>query len=570
LSLGGGEAAHRHRLVPIGIVGLALLIFASGGAYAAPEAGSQAVVDADSIEEVLASAREDAAAGRCEAATDRLSAIDGLGSRALLLGGRCRVEQGLYEEALDDFSLAREIGDLPPDLLAELDLYRGVALYHLERFDEAEAALDEADGSSTVDPAQLALYEGLVALRRNDNERAAPSLESAARMDPGQTEPIASYYAGLAWLGATERSKARDAFQRVIDRDPDGPWGRQAAKQLEAMEPVPFFVRLSAGFEYDDNVLLRALGTDQLPSDGGGKDWRGVWTAEAGVQLFATDDWAGGLLGSYYGSKHHDLDDFDTHYPTVSAYVDHRLGTESLGRLRYGFGYAWVDQGSFLRTQFVEGSFLHIWEQAGTTQVVADVTWNDFRFRNEGVADVVPIPPPPTCPGPDACSPFGVNETRARDRDGYGLAATFEHRYPLSIPDEIDEMVESVELRGSYRFERYDSQGTEWEYFSNIFSLGFMAEFPWDVSLDAEADYERYDFDNPSTYPDSQTPGQPYTLSGSDRKENAVYVKTELDKDLNEYFSVSARYTYYEVDSNRRVYSYRRHIGGMYVNFRFD
>jgi hypothetical protein len=62
----------------------------------------------------------------------------------------------------------------------------------------------------------------------------------------------------------------------------------------------------------------------------------------------------------------------------------------------------------------------------------------------------------------------------------------------------------------------------------------------------------------------------PYVLSDSDRRENAVSATAELEKDLTEYISVSTRYSYYDIDSNTKVYTYRRHIVGAYVNFRFD
>ena len=46
--------------------------------------------------------------------------------------------------------------------------------------------------------------------------------------------------------------------------------------------------------------------------------------------------------------------------------------------------------------------------------------------------------------------------------------------------------------------------------------------------------------------------------------------EAEIEKDLNQYFSVSARWTYLDNESNRKVYDYNRHIVGGYLNFRFD
>ena len=466
-------------------------------------AGVASVAAAGPVEDALSAALQESEAGRCDQAVSRLSKISGLASRALLLGGQCRIRQGDYPEALRDLDQARRSGGLRGTLAGDLELYRGVALYHLERYAEAGAALANADGVTT-EHAQLALYRGLLALRSNDNERAAPSLESAARLSPSLTEPVASYYAGLAWQGASERTKARAAFQRVVEIDPDGPWGKEAAKLLESTELFPFFVRGSVGFEHDDNVRLRATGTDTVQGRSD-KDWRGVWSLEGGVQLFQVGPWAGGVLASYFGSKHHNLDSFDVHFPTIGGFIDHRFDANTVARLRYDFGHAWVDRGSFLRTQSIRGSLAHTWERAGTTELISDVTWNDYRFENEDAPDG------PSGGGPGAtcvpaltnrgCGPFGLNETTERDRDGYGVGAALEHRYLLPIPAAIEEVLESASVRGGYRFEWYDSQGTEWERLGHILSAGFNVELPFDISLDAFGAWERYDYDNPSTFP---------------------------------------------------------------------
>ncbi len=536
----------------LGAIVAASLVLGAGAAGAGP------------IDDAMAAAMLDVEAGRCRQAVRRFASFDDVLARALLLGGQCWVRHGQYLEALSDLDRARSLGNLSNTQLGDVELYRGVALYHLERYSEAEAALDTAAGL-TAQEAELNLYRGLLALRRNDNQRAAPALELAGRLSPEQTEPVASYYAGLAWQGAAERSKARAAFQRVVDLDPDGPWGREAAKLLESTKLFPFYARLQVGFENDDNVLLRASGTDRFTPNGN-KDWRGVWRGEAGVQLFSLGPWAGGLQASYSGSKHDDLSDFDTHYPTVSAFLDHRFGPDTLGRLRHSFGYAWVDEGSFLHSQWSQASLTHTWEKSGTTEILSDFSWNDFRFNNQDVNDG---PCPPGVGNP-TCGPPGLDEERERDRDGYGVGAAIEHRYLVPIADGLDEIIESLVIRGGYRFSWYDSEGSEWEHISNIFSAGFKVELPFDVSLDGNVAYERYDFDNPSTYPDSETVGQTYTLATNDRTENAVSVEAELEKDLGDFFSVSARYSYYDISSNRRVYGYRRHIVGAYLNFRFD
>ncbi len=547
----------------------AVLVFGCGVAGAAR---------AENFETAIAAAMKDVEAGRCEQAYRRLARIDGLESRARLLAGQCRVREGLYPEALADLDRVRGADDLTPEQVGSVELYRGIALYHLERYAEAAAALDGAEGLTSGE-AELALYRGLIALRNGDNDRAAPSLEAAARLAPAMTEPVASYYAGLAWKGSAERAKARAAFQRVIDLDGDGPWGKEAAKLLESTELFPFFVKMSAGIEYDDNVVLRGGVTQIVPQGStslvvteGEKDWRGVWRIDAGVELFRKGDWNGGLTGSYSGSAHSDLTEFNTQYPTVGAYVANQLDPDTALQARYQFGFAWVNEDSFLRAQLVELGVSHVWPRAGTTVAVADVIWNDLRFPTRDVTNRTGPPPGPCPPGTtgSGCGPIGLDEGHERDRDGVGIGGAVEHRYPIHVPSVIDRIFEEIEIGGGYRFRYYDSQGNEWKHMAHVFSASIEIELPLDFSVATRASYEFRDFLNESTYPDNEVIGQPYTLSGAERREHEVNVEAEIEKDLTESLSISARYSYLDNESNRRVFDYTRHIVGGYLNFRFE
>jgi tetratricopeptide (TPR) repeat protein len=514
--------------------------------------------------------------GRCDEAYQALAPIEGLEDRARLLSGQCRVRAGLYPEALVDLDRARDGDELDSTQRGDVELYRGVALYHLERFPEASAALDKADGRTGAE-GELALYQGLLTLRSGENEGAALSLESAARISPDTTEPVASYYAGLAWHGASERTKARAAFKRVVDLDGDGPWGKEATKMLESMARFPYFVRGSVGIEYDDNVIL-AGGVTQFSNAGsafgngkGQKDWRGVWSLDAGVQLFSLDDYSGGITGGYTGDAHYDLADFNTHYPTIGAYLAHQFDANTTGQIRYEYGFAWVDEDSFLSAHTVEVAGAHEWPKAGTTIVLADVISNDLRFSPRDVQPEGAIPGAP-CVSPvgGGCGPVGLNEQTERDRDGIGVGAAVEHHYPIPLPAAVVDVLKEVETNLGYRFRYYDSRGDEWKYSAHILTAGVEFEFPLDFSLSTRVSYEYRDFKNPSTFPDNETADQVYGLSGVDREEHEVNFAAEIEKDLSKNLSVSARWSYLDNESNRRVYDYTRHIVGGYVNFRFD
>jgi tetratricopeptide (TPR) repeat protein len=534
------------------------------------------------VDDAVAAAKKDADEGRCADALERLVGIEGFESRAHLMAAECEIRESRYAEALAQLDPIVGANDLSRAQQGDVELYRGVSLYHLERFTEASSALDKARGA-TRHEAQLNLYIGLLALRAGDNDRAAPALERAARLSPMLTEPVASYYAGLAWQQSAERKKARAAFQRVIDIDGDGPWGLEAARLLETTEIFPYYVRVSAGIEYDDNVILRG-GVTQFAADSssvidrGQKDWRGVWAMDAGVQLFQVGKWSGGVTASYAGDAYFELTEFDSHFPTIGDYVAYQVDPDTLVQGRYQYGYGWVDEKSFISSHTAEISMTHTWERAGTTVVLADAASDDLRYQIEPVPNGNPPPPPAggpgsTCPGgpfATGCAPAGLNSGHERDRDGWGVGGAINHRYLVPVPPVVDEIFESIEVGGGYRFLYFDSQGDEWKHMSHIGSLAMDLEFPFDISLGTLVSYEYRDFSNPSTYPDAEIANQEYALSSQDRQEHVLVYSAEIEKDLNEYFSVSTRWTYTDNESNRRVYDYSNHIVGAYVNFRFD
>lgn len=549
------------------ILGTSLIVLASpGDANAGP------------VEDAIAGAREDVRQGRCDQAYQRLASIGGLEVRAKLLAGECRIRAKLYPEALSDLDQIRGDQSLNSEQIGDVELYRGIALYHLERYADSSTAIDAANGLTRQD-AQLSLYRGLIALRKGDNDLAAPALESAARLSPQLSEPVASYYAGLAWQGASERTKARDAFKRVIALDPDGPWGKEAQKLLDSTDLFPFYVRGSIGFEFDDNVLLRGDVTRSNQNRLSGKDqedWRGVWEIEGGVQLFSAGDLSGGLNASYSGNAQHDLGELDIHYPTVGAYLAHQFGPNTYGQARYRLGLAWVDTDPYLLTQAGELSLAHTWATAGTTVAMVDFTGNDLRFRPDDVADGDGPGGAPFCSGATqnptfpSCSPPGVNERRERKRDGFEFGVAVEHSIVLPVPDVMNKVVRQIEVGGGYRFNYLDSRGEEWEHFGHLFSGGVNVEFPLDFSMASRLSYQYRDFLHRSTFPDSEVSDEEYTLSPNDRREHEVIVEVEVEKDITKNVSVSTRYSYLTNNSNRDAYNYNRHIVGGYLDFRFD
>jgi hypothetical protein len=471
-----------------------------------------------------------------------------------------------------------------------------VSRFHAGDLDGAEAALDEArirePGSAEVD-----LYEGLIRLERADEPAAAAeALERARGRDPVGVEPVASYYAGIAWLRARERERAREALERVRREAPGTEWAAAAERALEgpggaarglrdrrdlswishAERPLgsiadlhrtgPWIV-VSGGIEYDSNVVLRGDAVrvpDEISDEG---DARGVWTAQAGTELFRNRDWTLGLMAAYYGSAHFDLTDFDTHYPSVTAWVDRRIAEDTVARLQYDFSYAWVGGDAYLREHSATPALFHDWgERWGTSRLFAELTWDDYRFDNDDVPDGVPGGAPGSaCPDPTRpCGPFGLDEDEERNRDGFWWVVGLDHVLPV-------EAIRS-EVSFGYHYHHYDAEGREYGFDGHELEVGTRTLLPWRVVLDLQGSFVWRPYDDPSTYPDPNDlrNGVQYGLDDDDKEERIWQFDAIVERPVTEWLIASVRYAYTRNDSNVEVFDYDRHIVGAYLTAWFQ
>jgi tetratricopeptide (TPR) repeat protein len=534
------------------------------------------VATAAQATEPSAEARRLTRQGRCEEALPLLAAARAAEPRdadLALLDGQCRIRQRDYAGAAVSLGEAEALDPR----LRDVALYRGVALYHVEDFAGAEASLETARGNvSDTGLADLELYTGLLLLRRSQLREGALALGRARAADASQVEPVASYYEALAWQSVNERELAREALERVKAVDGDGVWARRAEIALSGRELEDRnWVSLTAGLEYDSNVVLRADGVPLATDISGESDGRGVWFLEAGAELFRSERFSGGLLASYAGSAHFDLNEFDTHFPTASLWLDFDVDNQTLLRARYGAGYAWVDYEPFVTSQNASLSVFRGWGEPGETEFFVGWNWADYHFDlpfvPQGTGAAGSLCPGVTLPVPPStlpCSPPGIDTMSALDRDGNGLRTGFEHRYDVDTRGWRG--LRDLVLRGGYVYELYRAHGTEYDYQGHQLGLGFEAGLPWRLELDVSAAFIYRPFEHPSVFP---TPpvvaGRQYLLRSEDRRDLVYQAGVELERPITSWLDGSVRYQYLRNDSNAVVFDYRRHVVGGYLIVRF-
>jgi hypothetical protein len=516
-----------------------IVVFAS---VASSEPSAQQTQDRAALQ--LLRAAHFASTGKCTEAIEVAQALSSRDAATELIVGKCAVSIEDYATAISALDRAAKID---PSLIG-VNLYRGISLYHLEDFDAARGALANARtvGDET---ALLDFYKGLLLLREDKGRESALAFERAAARSPERVEPVASYYAALAWQSLGEKEPLNRAVERVSAHDGQGAWTSEAKKLVELQSRrhragqvgLQRWASLKAGFEYDSNVVLDGsatlvdvedLGFVDFNFEDDKKDWRGVWSAVLATELLEVQDWTFGAMVAYTGNAHDDLNTFDQHYLSLSGWVDNEIRPTTLGRFQATFGYGWIDGDAYQINLDLAAVGEERWGRWGTTTCQLGVNFYDFRY-DEGQFDA------------------------DLDQDGIDLLASCGHELALR-----NYLQMTPTLYGSYQFSNYFSKGSEWDHYANQVHLGVRLALPFKIDLDVRGTYTRRDFSQESFFTDQ-------TRQTGDRNDDALQADVELSKELMDSVVVSGRYQYTDNGSNVGVFDYKRYVAGAYVELKF-
>jgi len=379
-----------------------------------------------------------------------------------------------------------------------------------------------------------------------------------------------------------ERAEAEAAFDHVMREFPNTSWAAEALLAREKMQEeseASFWASAEIGFEHDDNVLLRGRGVGLPTEISGQSDQRGFWYVDVGTSTELAIGWNAGVILRYGGSEHHDLDDFDTHAPGGTLWLDRALGDDGDSlRLQYDLDAAIIDNDPFLLSHLVTASFFHAWDDWGHTIVAASATRNDYDYDRFAVPDGInaatacdgsplPVPPAPPPTGPP-CSPPGVEEKRETNRTGFGAGASIVQHLP--VPFDIV-VAKNGWLEGGYAYQRYWANGEEYDLQRHQVSLEAGLELPLSVMLRVGGRYARVLYDSPTIFPDPERvlAGRQYPLGNRKRRETETGVWVILERQLIESMVLSASYRRTRNRSNAEVFDYDRNVFGLSLKVSF-
>ncbi len=527
--------------------------------------------------------------GRCESALETLTRVQLSfpdDAEVARLRGECAIRLQDFRIAIDALELARS---LDPESL-EVDLRLGMAYYHAGRVDEARAALIRA-GSLAESKPEFLLYSGLVAYAQADYPRALGRLDAATQMSDAAVEPMASFYMGRAALGLDNRDRAVASFRRVVSEFPGTSWSEEAQRLLDAIESrkgVQWWASAELGVQFDDNALLLGRGVG-LPSEiSGQSDQRGFWFIDVGAEFIEFAGFRGGATLRYGGSENAEFERFDTHAPGATVWVDRELGVgDSSLRLQYDFDAALIDYGGaddepFVISNLVAASIYKPWNNGMYTIVETSVGRDHYGYDR---SDFLPSAggdgsPANRCldDGVEFCGPANLNEANATNRDGTGTSASLLHHVPLSI--EIAGLT-SPWIEAEYRYQRYWSEGSEYDHQRHQVEIGFGVVLPFEIGLRVIGRYAYVPYANASVFPDPSdvalasiattvppnpsSTGNEYFLDPREREEHETGIRVSLTRAFGQHVVLTTRYSRTRNRSTADVFSYSRDLFGVSI-----
>ena len=118
-----------------------------------------------------------------------------------------------------------------------------------------------------------------------------------------------------------------------------------------------------------------------------------------------------------------------------------------------------------------------------------------------------------------------------------------------------------MDIEGEYRYQRYWSEGSEYDHQRHQIEVGVGATLPYEINLRVSGRYAYVPYGNPTVFPD---PGAT-SLDDDDREEHETGVRVSLTRAIGEHVLVTTRYSRTRNRSSADVFDYTRDLFGVSV-----
>ncbi|MEW6586107.1 MAG: tetratricopeptide repeat protein [Nitrospirota bacterium] len=383
-----------------------------------------------------------------------------------------------YSRAMEEFTAALKVK--PDDPTA--NLYLGIAHYRSGKERDGERFLKKA---LSIDPRspRTNLELGILYYNRGLWDESRDFMETAKSLDPG-----------------TEVATAAENYLKEM------------GKKEAAVKAKDWALSLTAGAQYDSNVILE-------PSDGtlpqgisNKHDWRAVLYFDGHYTPAISGKLRLGPTYSFYQSIHAELHDFNVQQYLPGVMASFSLNKYLFFRTDYSYEYTTVGGSGYLSAHSV-APVLTIAEGRGFFTLLR------YQYQNKDFKD---------------SELFANNSERDGSNNLFGII----QYVPAGI----------VTIRLSYAYDVDDTDKIHWAYKGHSGECSLSADFGEGWKTDLTGQYYRKDYrgDYPGT--------------GTKRTDELKTFSVNLTKTMNKWLDITAGWLYEQDDSNIDIFEYERNI----------
>jgi hypothetical protein len=416
------------------------------------------------------------------------------------------------------FSVTHGFAASPEDLVVQ-----GQTFLDEQKYRDAAASFR---GALKMDPKnyEAMLYLGIT-LNKEGLDEAEGILKDLLRSYP--EDPKVNYELGFYYYRTKIYEEARDFFENSRDLAPSTVLAQQADDYILQIEEAikkaekPWKVELSAGLQYDTNVVVKSK-SGTLPFGVDKKsDWRSTFAFNGGYDAIRTDKFRLNTSYSYLQTLHHELDDSDIQSHALKAKAQYQFEVVTL-ETRYAFNYTFLGSKKYNYSNSFGPSVI-IPEGDGLMTILT------YNFKHTNYEN----------------SPLFLTNSQ---KTGYT------HIFGIVQTAKLGEMGKA---KLGYVYAKNSAKEDFRQYSSNKAFLEYNFDLSGDLSFGIYASYDRRKYDE---------------IKGFDpekREDDSYKALLNIEKQFNSYVGLMFSQSYIHNKANMDNYTYDRAITGLDLKVRF-
>jgi hypothetical protein len=407
------------------------------------------------------------------------------------------------------------------EALYEQHMAKGVVEIERGNFPKAAAEFREALKEKPEDPAAT-LYLG-IALSRTGDKEAEASLNRALALSP--EDPRTNLELGIYYFRLDQRDESTEYFEKTIRLAPGTELSDKASEYLNAKKEKKAGKRWSlgvtAGGQYDTNVVLTPDGASLPQGISQKSDWRGIALLR-GRYAIPGERTEGSIGYSFYQSFHSRLSDFDLTQHLLDLSGEVRISPSLQLKGIYLFEYIALGGDQYEYAHAV-GPAITIHEAKGFSTVF------EYRYKRLYYNDTDRFP-------------------SNTDRDGSNHSGGITQNLRLA---------DTLLVNLGYSHDVDSARQNFWDANGDKGFIGARVNLPYRIVFGGYAEYYRKNF------------GGVDPSAGVKRKDITRTYSASAGISITDWFSIMLGQSYIENTSTVPDLAYKRGISSLFLNARF-